>query len=462
MRKHRLKAWGLPRLIAQVYIEYPDGSIETIDTDSSWKVTANGPIRSNNEYDGEIYDASKDLGAWTEVGYDDSEWSTAVLMKAPKRKLVAQRSPSLKVMERIKPISIRKVDSNRYIVDMGRNMAGIEQVKLTGKKGYPIKMKFSEVLKTDDDSQLYVDNLRTALVEDVYIPNSDSTFNWRPEFVYHGYRFMEISGVTEQPDVDDIEGLVIYDDMQTTGSFSCSNEILNRLHQNAYWSIRGNYRGMPTDCPQRDERHGWLGDRTTGAYGESFIFDNALLYRKWLADIEESMAENGSISDVSPRYWTLHQDDVTWPAAYFYIADMLYRQFGDDYSIRNRYESMKRWINHMTDCHMVDNIITSDTYGDWCLPPESLELIHSNDPNRKTDGQLLSTAFFYSILKLMSQFAELNNRPDDKVSYDSLAADMKTAYNKRFYNSETNSYGNNTVCDGQSYFLTPWTRTRRR
>lgn len=98
-------------------------------------------------------------------------------MKAPKRKLVAQRSPSLKVMERIKPISIRKVDSNRYIVDMGRNMAGIEQVKLTGKKGYPIKMRFSEVLKTDDDSQLYVDNLRTALVEDVYIPNSDSTFN---------------------------------------------------------------------------------------------------------------------------------------------------------------------------------------------------------------------------------------------------------------------------------------------
>lgn len=110
------------------------------------------------------------------------------------------------------------------------------------------------------------------------------------------------------------------------------------------------------------------------------------------------MAENGSISDVSPRYWTLHQDDVTWPAAYFYIADMLYRQFGDDYSIRNRYESMKRWINHMTDCHMVDNIITSDTYGDWCLPPESLELIPSNDTNRKTDGQLLSTAVFIASL----------------------------------------------------------------
>lgn len=445
MRKEGMEAWGLPRLIAQLNVEYSDGSNDTINTDTTWKVTANGPIRANNEYDGEIYDATMELGEWTKIGYDDRDWLNATVMKAPEGKLVAQRSPSLKIMEVIKPTSIRKVDADRYIVDMGQNMVGIEQVKLKGKKNCPIKMRFSEVLKADDDSQLYVDNLRSALAEDIYIPNSDGEFSWRPEFVYHGYRFMEISGVTEQPVIDDIEGLVIYDKMPTTGSFTCSNEILNKLHQNAYWGIRGNYRGMPTDCPQRDERHGWLGDRTTGALGESFLFDNVLLYRKWLADIEESMSENGSISDVSPRYWTLHQDDVTWPAAYFYIADMLYRQFGDDYSIRNRYDSMKRWIKHMTDCHMIDNIITSDTYGDWCLPPESLELIHSNDPNRKTDGQLLSTAVFYSILKLMSGFAELNNRQEDKVMYDSLATDIKSAYNKRFYNSGNHYYGNNTV-----------------
>jgi len=445
MRREGVAGWGLPRMIAQLEVEYPDGSKDVIESDTSWKVTANGPVRSNNEYDGETYDAALELGDWTSAGFDDCMWTDAVEMKSPEGKLVAQRSPSLKVMETIKPESIRKVGEDRYIVDMGQNMVGVERVKLSAKKGCPIKMRFAEVLKADDDSQLYVDNLRSALVEDTYIPKSDGKISWQPEFVYHGYRFMEISGVTEQPVIDDIEGLVIYDNMATTGSFSCSNEILNRLHQNAYWGIRGNYRGMPTDCPQRDERHGWLGDRTTGAYGESFIFDNALLYRKWLADIEESMNENGSISDVSPRYWTLHQDDVTWPAAYFYIADMLYRQFGDDYSIRNRYDSMKKWVMHMTECHMADNIITTDTYGDWCLPPESLELIHSNDPDRKTDGQLLSTAVFYSILKLMSQFAELNDRPEDKADYDALAADMKIAYNKRFYNSDNHSYGNNTV-----------------
>jgi len=256
---------------------------------------------------------------------------------------------------------------------------------------------------------------------------------------------MEISGLDYEPSVDDFSGKVIYDEMQTTGSFETSNEIINKLHKNAYWGIRGNYRGMPTDCPQRDERLGWLGDRTTGAYGESFIFDNALMYKKWLVDIEESMNENGSISDVAPRYWTFYHDDVTWPAAYFYIADMLYRQFGDDYSIRHRYPSMKKWLNHMIKTKMVDYIIIKDEYGDWCLPPESPELIHSEDPARKTNGQVLSTAMFYSILQLMDKFAQMNGLTEDAKIYADLAVKMRDAYNKKFFNANTAQYDNNTV-----------------
>ncbi|MDE6528575.1 MAG: family 78 glycoside hydrolase catalytic domain, partial [Muribaculaceae bacterium] len=401
MRKDGLIAWGLPRLIARLDIECADGTSFCINTDTSWKATSQGPVRANNEYDGEIYDASMALGNWTTPGYDDTKWNNAQLMQAPAGKLTPQRSPSLKIMEVIKPVSVREVAPRRYIVDMGQNMVGYERVRLNGRKGQPITLRFAEVLQPGDDTNLYVDNLRTALAEDTYIPDADGEFSWHPEFVSHGYRFMEITGPETKPSISDIEGMVIYDEMETTGRFNCSNNILNQLHRNAYWGIRGNYRGMPTDCPQRDERHGWLGDRTTGAHGESFLFNNALMYRKWLADIEESMSEEGSISDVSPRYWTLHQYDVTWPAAYFYVADMLYRQFGDDYSIRRRYNSMKKWISHITRKHMTDSIITTDTYGDWCLPPESLELIHSNDPFRKTDGQLLSTAVFYSILNMM-------------------------------------------------------------
>ncbi len=445
MREHGMLAWGLPRLIAELEVEYPDGSTETIVTDPTWRATADGPVRANNEYDGEVFDAAMTLGDWTARAYDDSAWQAAAVMEAPAGTLKAQMSPSIKIMDKIRPQSVRKVGDKRYIVDMGQNMVGFQRVRLAGAKGRPVKMRFAEVLQNDDDTRLYVENLRSALAEDTYIPAADGTFEWQPEFVYHGYRFMEIDGVEAEPSIDNIEGLVIYDDMASTGSFESSDEILNALHRNAYHGIRGNYRGMPTDCPQRDERHGWLGDRTTGAYGESFLFDNALLYRKWLADIEESMSDNGSISDVSPRYWTLHQDDVTWPAAYFYVADMLWRNFGDDFSIKARYPSMKKWVEHMMADHMTDYIITTDTYGDWCLPPESLELIHSNDPARRTDGQLLSTSVFYSILRLMQQFAAINARPDDEARYAAIAEKVKEAYNARFYNAGSHSYANNTV-----------------
>ena len=444
----REKEWmigfGLPRLKAQINVEYDNGEILSIISDESWKVTNKGPITENNEFDGEKYDARLELGKWTESGYDASAWQQAELMEAPKGKLVAQSSPCVKVMEVVKPVSVRKVDNGKYIVDMGQNMVGLQEVKLRGKKDTPITMRFAEVLK-DNGTELYMDNLRNALVTDVYTPASDGAFVWEPLFVYHGFRFMEISGLDYEPSVNDFSGKVIYDEMSTTGSFETSEEIINKLHKNAYWGIRGNYRGMPTDCPQRDERLGWLGDRTTGAYGESFIFDNVLLYRKWLNDIEESMNENGSISDVSPRYWTFYHDDVTWPAAYFYVADMLYQQFGDDYSIKHRYPSMKRWINHMTQTTMVDYIMTKDEYGDWCMPPESPELIHSEDPARKTNGQVLSTAMFYSILNLMNKFALLNNLPEDAKMYADLAAKMKDAYNKKFFNADAAQYDNNTV-----------------
>lgn len=444
MRKEGMYGFGLPRLIAQLNIEYDNGKVTSIISDNSWKATNKGPITENNEFDGEIYDARLELGKWTENNYDESAWMNAELMEAPKGKLTAQLSPSLKVMEEIKPVSVKSTGDGKYIIDMGQNMVGLQQVKLRGKKDKSITMRFAEVLK-DNGTELYLDNMRSALVTDIYTPAKDGEFTWEPLFVYHGFRFMEVSGLDYEPATSDFTGKVVYDEMATTGTFETSEELINKIHKNAYWGIRGNYRGMPTDCPQRDERLGWLGDRTTGAYGESFIFDNALLYKKWLVDIEESMNENGSISVVSPRYWTIFHDDVTWPAAYFYIADMLYRQFGDDYSIKNRYPTMKRWVKHMVNNHLVDYILVRDVYGDWCMPPESPELIHSQDPARKTNGPVLSTTMFYSILQLMEKFAKMNGFPQDVQEYAALAGKMKEAYNKKYFNQETGQYDNNTV-----------------
>jgi alpha-L-rhamnosidase len=448
MRQQGMVSFGVPRLIAVLKVEHDEengtyGSA-TYCTTADWKVTDKGPITKNNEFDGEEYDARLEPGDWTKTGYDDSAWQQAEIMEAPKGKLTAQLSPSLKVMEEIKPVSVKAVDGGRYIVDMGQNMVGYLNVKLNVKKDKPITMKFAEVLKPNN-TELYLDNIRTARVTDIYTPAKDGEITWEPMFTYHGFQFVEISGLDYEPKINDFTGKVVYDEMETVGTFESSDEMLNKIHKNAYWGIRGNYRGMPTDCPQRDERLGWLGDRATGAYGESFIFNNSLLYNKWLLDIEESMNEAGSISVVSPRYWTIFNDDVTWPSAFFFIADMLYTQFGDSKSIKERYPAMKRWIEHMTAAQMKDYIMVKDTYGDWCMPPEKPELIHSQDPSRKTNGEVLSTTVFYGILQLMQKFADMNGVPEDAARYKDLAAKIKDAYNRKFFKPETAQYDNNTV-----------------
>lgn len=443
MRTPGMTMFGLPRLLAQLQIEYNDGSEQTIATDETWRVTSKGPIVANNEFDGEEYDARLELPRWNMSGYDESTWKNADIMEAPEGQLVAQQNPNICVQESVRPIAIMVRPDGKYILDMGQNMVGWLAVKLKGKKDKPIVMRFAEILQPD--STLYVANLRTAKATDVYTPNADGQFAWEPSFVYHGFRYVEIDGLDYEPALDDFAGKVIYDKMATSGTFECSDSLVNRIHKNAYWGIRGNYRGMPTDCPQRDERLGWLGDRATGCYGEAFIFDNAQLYAKWLQDIEDSMSPEGVIPDVCPAYWQIYSRDVTWPSAFFYGADMMNRQYGDDMPIKTHYAAMKNYMRMVQDSTMKDYIVTRDTYGDWCMPPESQELIHSKDPARVTDGEILSTTVYYDLLNKMKDFAVIAGEPQDTSAYVALAAKVKDAYNKKFFDPSTARYGNNTV-----------------
>ncbi|WP_080905111.1 alpha-L-rhamnosidase [Parabacteroides sp. Marseille-P3160] len=443
MRIPGMKTFGLPSLLAQLEIEHTDGSTTVILSDATWKVTSKGPIVANNEFDGEEYNAALELTGWNTNGYDDSAWKQADLMPNPGGELTAQQNPNIRIQDEVKPISISERSDHKYILDMGQNMVGWLKIDLKGKKDQPIVMRFAETL--NPDSTLYVANLRSAEAKDTYIPAKDGSFSWHPSFVYHGFRYVEISGIDYKPELSAFTGQVIYDQMKTTGNFETSNKIINQIHKNAYWGIRGNYRGMPTDCPQRDERLGWLGDRATGAYGEAFVFDNLLLYKKWLQDIEDSQNEEGSISVISPKYWTAYNDDVTWPSAFFYVAHMLYHHFGDMEGITKHYPAMKHWMEHMEEVALKDNLIVKDTYGDWCMPPESQELIHSKDPARKTNGEVLSTTVYYSLLNRMAEFAKLAGKEEDIPHYQELAAKLKEAYNKKFFNEETAQYDNNTV-----------------
>ena len=435
--------YGYPKLLLQLEIEYRNGEKQVVATDETWKLNVDGPIRTNNDYDGEEYDARKEWANWQQPGFDDRNWLQPELVDSPAGELRAQMIPPVKIMQTLRPASIKDLGKGRYILDMGQNFAGWLKIKVNGKPGETVTLKFAESLQPD--GQLYVANLRDAKVTDKYTLKGGGPETWQPTFVYHGFRYAEVSGFPGTPSLSDFEGEVLYDDMATTGTFECSDPIINAVHRNAWWGIASNYKGMPMDCPQRNERQPWLGDRATGAAGEAFLFNNAALYAKWLNDIEDAQTPEGALPDIAPAYWRYYSDNITWPGTYLMVADMLYRQYGDEQAIVRHYPSMKKWMDYMKNKYLKNGIMTKDKYGDWCVPPENLRSIHAKDSTRITNGALLSTATYYYLLGMMQRFAAIAHSEADIPAYQQLRDSVRDAFNQKFYKADKKYYDNNTV-----------------
>lgn len=457
-KPYKIPTFGYPKLRLNLIVEYTDGSRQTIASDISWKLTTEGPIRSNNEYDGEEYDARKELGDWNRTGYDDTNWIPAGRVSIPSGTLRAQMMPGMKVTESLKPVSIRK-QGDKQILDIGQNMAGWLRIRIKGQAGDSIRLRFAERLQPD--GEIFTKNLRDAHCTDIYVVSGrepqDAT--WAPRFVYHGFRYVEISGYPNAK-TEDFTAEVVDDEMAHTGTFTCSDETLNQVLRNAFWGIRSNYKGMPVDCPQRNERQPWLGDHAMGSWGESLFFNNHALYNKWTRDIREAQREDGCIPDVAPAYWNYYSDNVTWPATLPLVCDMLFTNYGDRRAIEENYPALKKWVSHIREYYLTKEfIITKDKYGDWCVPPESLEMIHSNDPARKTDGALIATAYYLKVLQLMHRFASLQSLTAEAEEWGALEGRIKDAFNARFLHVKEGTspvpghtlypdsifYGNNTV-----------------
>lgn len=436
--------YGFPKLLTQLQIIYEDGSTQLVKTDSSWMISGDGPIIANNEFDGEEYDATKEFKDWTKPGFiTDARWKPVQLTTPAAPLIQSQLNPPITVAQAMKPKTVTEPKPGMFVFNMAQNMVGWVQLKVAGARGTKVQLRFAERLK--EDGTIYTDNLGDAKVTDVYTLNGEGTEIWEPRFTYHGFQYVEVTGFPGKPTLDDIEGKVVHDDVEVIGNIETSNDVLNKIYHNMYWGIRSNYRGMPTDCPQRDERMGWLGDRAAVGKGESFMFNTHLFYAKWMQDIEDAQNEAGSIPDVAPAYWRMYTNNTTWPSAYVYSIDMLYQQFGDAAPIQQHYSSIKKWLNFLKSHCMKDGIITENTYGDWCVPPETLTLIFSNDPNRKTPGDYLSTAFYYDMVTIMTRFAEVSGNKEDINYFKKEAQKIKAAFNKKFFNSLNNYYANNTT-----------------
>lgn len=442
-QKGTRKTYGMPKLRANLIVEYADGHNETIASDATWTVTTDGPVRYANEYDGELYDARNEMD-FSSPRFDDSRWIKAHAVAAPKGLLRGNITPPMTVYATESPKSMAR-HGKRVVVDFGTNGAGRVKIDVEAHDGDTVRVRHAELLEPGDTT-LYTKNLRSAEAT-AWLVGNGKRMTWAPQFTFYGFRYAEIT-LPEGATIASVARELIADEMDGNGDSIAFDggdgaNMLNTIMDNAYRGIRSNYKGMPIDCPQRDERMPWLGDRTTGCTGESYVLDNHALYSKWLGDIRDSQLDDGGISDVSPAYWRLYRTNVTWPAALPFGADMLYKQYGDIRPMRDSYDAISKWLRLVKKSIWKDGLVTYDRYGDWCVPPERQDLVHSKDPARKTDGTLLSSTYYYYLCRMMQRYALMFEKDSDAQYFENEANATREAVNKTFLRNAT--YSNGTV-----------------
>ncbi len=413
-------------LLLQLQIFYDDGTSETISTDKSWKVNT-GAILESDIYNGEIYDARLEMNGWSNTSFDAGKWENVSLMEHSKGILVAQRGVPVKAIEEIKPIKLLTTPKGEVVMDMGQNMVGWVRLKINGEKGDTITLKFAEVL--DREGNFYMENLRAAKCTDTYILKGEGEEIWEPKFTFHGFRFVKLEGFTGVPNLDQITGVVIHSNMNPTGSFSCSDSMINQLQHNIQWGQKGNFLDVPTDCPQRDERLGWTGDAQVFAPTAAFNFDVAAFYTKWLKDLAVDQLADGKVPDVIPDVRNGRGGSTAWADAALIVPWTMYLAYGDKRILEEQYVSMKGWVEYMRDRAGEDYLWTNDShYGDWL----AFATTSSSYPGATTEKDLIATAYFKYSSGLLAQIAGIIENKTDAEKYSALAENIKKAFVREF------------------------------
>lgn len=413
-------------VLAQLVINYSDGTSETISTDSEWKATT-GPILSSDIYNGESYDARMEMNGWDQTGYNDSNWKSATVYDFTKSKLIAPQGVPVQAIQEIKPIKLIKTPKGETVLDMGQNMVGLVRLKVKGNSGDKIVLKFAEVL--DKAGNFYTDNLRAAKCTDTYILKGGAEETYQPLFTFHGFRFVKIEGLAADPTLDQITGIVIHSAMTPTGTFSCSDSLINQLQHNIQWGQKGNFVDVPTDCPQRDERLGWTGDAQVFSMTAAFNFDVSAFYTKWMKDFIADQSENGRVPHVIPDVLKGDGGATAWADASLIVPWTVYQVYGDKRILEEQYKSMKAWVEYMHARAGAKNLWTGDAhFGDWLAFASN----NSSYPGATTEKDLIATAYFAHSSKLLCQIAAILGKTDDAKTYADLSEAVKKAFIDEF------------------------------
>ncbi len=417
-------------LLMQLVIRFNDGSETTIISDATWKATNNGPIRMDDIYNGETYDATKILSGWDSPGYDDSDWKKVQTGYYDNSNLISSQSYPVKVTEEIKPVRIFRTPKGDLIADMGQNMVGWIRLKVKGTKGTVVTLNHAEVL--DKYGEFYTANLRSAKCRLTYTLSGKGEEIYEPRFTFMGFRYVKVTGYPEELTTDDLTGMVVHSDMPLTGNFECSNPLVNKLQHNIQWGQKGNFVDVPTDCPQRDERLGWTGDAQAFCRTAAFNFDVSAFFTKWLKDVAADQKPGGEVPDVIPD--VLNRQDAVKAAPSAGWGDVaviapwtMYLVYGDKQILENQYKSMKAWVEYIRKKAGSSYIWKGGSkYGDWLFyhPPVN----NHTEPDGYTDHDFIATAFFAYSTSLLARTAAVLGKTDDEKNYTDLFNKIKDVF----------------------------------
>lgn len=413
-------------LLLQLSINYTDGSSEVVVTDNSW-CTSSGPILYSDIYNGETYDAQLEENGWNTPVFDCHAWKEASVLELSKNHLIAQQGLPVKAVGEIKPVKIITTPKGELVYDMGQNMVGWVRLKVSGKKGEQVTLKFAEVL--DKSGNFYTDNLRKAKATDFYTLNGNGIEVYEPHFTFHGFRYVLLDGFSGSVDLNTITGVVIHSDMKQTGKFSCSDSLVNQLQHNIQWGQKGNFLDVPTDCPQRDERLGWTGDAQVFCSTAAYNYDVALFFTKWMGDVAADQRADGCVPHVIPDVLKGEGGSTAWADAAIIIPWNMYLIYGDRQILEVQYSSMKAWIEYMR-TRAGEDLIWSDDYhfGDWL----AFATTNSDYPGATTDKDLIATAYFSYSTGLLAKIAAVIGKDEDAAKYSILSANIKKAFVNEF------------------------------
>jgi alpha-L-rhamnosidase len=417
-----------PQGLCQIEIQYTDGGIETIVSDASWKASTS-PLLQGDLLMGETYDARLEIPGWDTVACVDSAWKP-VTVTTPAVPLVASCDAPVRATQELKPISVKEPVVGHFVFDLGQNMVGWARLKVQGFRGTQVTLRFAEMLNAD--GTLYTTNLRGAKATDHYILKGGNPETYEPRFTFHGFRYVELTGFPGVPSADSITGVVIHSDTPPSGHFACSDPMLNRLQSNITWGQRGNFVSVPTDCPQRDERLGWMGDAQIFVGTATFNMDVARFFTKWTVDVDDAQKPDGAFADVSP-YVSVGAGVAAWGDAGVICPWVIYERYGDTRILENHYAAGAKWIDYLT-AHSKDLLRPAEGYGDWLS-------IQADTPK-----DVLATAYFALSTRIMGKMAVVLGKTDDAKKYETLFAQIKDAFNKAYVAPDGRIKGNTQTC----------------